>query len=261
MPRRRPYLQAAMKTSAFRILSLLSAALLASCSVVLDSQYGLRFEPVPQRAEPRTETANSAAPSPNDAVETTDVPYTNPTVAAEFAADVLAVDPTAEVAAQPERTEFAVQRITEPATETSEHIAVDQNTAENQIWPRKKPERSMAWAWVLWAIPAVLKLVAAGGLLLNFGAHWYYLGNRRKGIRRTMVWALTLVITSMVYFLAVVLSLDLTAALLAIFLLIPLAVIQIITLVTDFFALQKMAAKRARRASRGNRGNRGQTIT
>jgi hypothetical protein len=32
-------------------------------------------------------------------------------------------------------------------------------------------------------------------------------------------------------------------------------------MVTDFFALQKIAAKRARRANRGNRSNRKQTIT
>jgi hypothetical protein len=246
---------------ASRFLSLLTLALFASCSVVLDSQYGLRFEPIPQRAEPRTESANGAIPSPHFAVETPGVPYTNPTVAAEFAADVLAVNPMTEAVEQPEWTEFAVQRITEPAAEAYEQTAVDQYTAVDQIWPRKKPERSMTWAWVLWAIPALLTLAAAGGLLLNFGAHWYYLGNRRKGIMRTIVWALTLVVTSMVYFFAAVLSLDLVAALLAIFLLIPLAVIQIVTMVTDFFALQKIAAKRARRANRGNRSNRKQTIT
>ena len=58
----------------------------------------------------------------------------------------------------------------------------------------------------------------------------------------------------MVYFFAAVLSLDLAAALLAIFLLIPLAVIQIITMVNDFFALQKIAVKRARRANRSKHG-------
>jgi hypothetical protein len=245
-----------MKTSAFRILSLLSAALLASCSVVLDSQYGLRFEPIPQRAEPRTETANAAAPSPHYAAEAPGVAAGQPTVAVEFAADMWAVDPATEAVAQPEHTEFTVQRVAEPTNEAYEHTAVDQNTAED--WPRKKPERDMTWAWVLWAIPAVLTLVAAGGLLLNFGAHWYYLGNRRKGMARTIIWALTLVVTSMVYFLAATLGLNLAAALLAIFLLIPLAVIQIITMVTDFFALQKIAAKRARRSTRSNRG---QTIT
>jgi hypothetical protein len=119
----------------------------------------------------------------------------------------------------------------------------------------------MTWAWVLWAIPVVLVLAAAGGLLLNFGAHWYYLGNRRKGIMRTIVWALTLAVSSMVYFFAAVLGLNVAAALIAILLLVPLMVIQIVTMITDFFALQKIAAKRARRANRGNRSNRKQTIT
>lgn len=243
---------------ASRILSLLTLALLASCSVVLDSQYGLRFEPIPQRAEPRAETPNAAAPSPQYAVEAPGVAAGQPTVAVEFEADMWAVDPTSEAVAQPEWAEFEVHNILEPATEAYEQTAMDQNTAEDPTWPRKKPERNMTWAWVLWAIPAVLTLVAAGGLLLNFGAHWYYLGNRRKGMARTIVWALTLVVTSMVYFLVATLGLNLVAALLAIFLLIPLAVIQIITMVTDFFALQKIAAKRARRATRSNRG---QTIT
>jgi hypothetical protein len=244
---------------ASRILSLLTLALLASCSVVLDSQYGLRFEPIPQRAEPRTETANAAAPSPHYAAEAPGAPYTNPTVAVEFAADMWAVDPMTEAVAQPEQTEFAVQRIAEPTNEAYEHTAVDQNTAED--WPRKKPERDMTWAWVLWAIPAVLTLVAALGLFLNFGAHWYYLGNYRKAKARTVVWALTLAVFSLMYFLAGSLGLFVAAGYLAIFLFVPLAVIQIITMVTDFFALQKIAAKRARRANRGNRGNRGQTIT
>jgi len=261
MPAGPPYLQTSIHTMASRILPLLTAALLASCSVVLDSQYGLRFEPIPQRAEPRTESTTAATPSPDYAVEVPGLPYTNPTVAVEFAADMLAVDPTTEAVAQPEWTEFAVQRIMEPAAEAGVQMDLPTKEANDEAWPRKKPERSMTWAWVLWAIPAVLTLVAAGGLLLNFGAHWYYLGNRRKGMARTIVWALTLVVTTMVYFFAGVLSLNLAAALLAIFLLIPLAVIQIITMVTDFFALQKIAAKRARRANRGNGSNRKQTIT
>jgi len=42
MPRRRPYLKTSIDSMAFRILSLLTLALLTSCTVVLDSQYGLR---------------------------------------------------------------------------------------------------------------------------------------------------------------------------------------------------------------------------
>ncbi len=253
MPRCQPYLITSIDSMAFRILSLLTLALLTSCTVVLDSQYGLRFEPIPQRVEPRTESAAATIPAPNYAVETPGVPAPYPMVDVEFAADVLAVDPMADEVAQPEWSELTIQHVAEPA-EAYEQMAVSQNNAEDETWPRKKPEGSMTWAWILWAIPAVLTLVAASGLLLNFGAHWYYLGNRRKGKARTIIWALTLVVSSMVYFFAAVLSLDLAAALLAIFLLIPLAVIQIITMVNDFFALQKIAVKRARRANRSKRG-------
>jgi amino acid transporter len=96
------------------------------------------------------------------------------------------------------------------------------------------------------AIPAALVLFAAGGLLLNFGAHWYYLGYRRKGMSKTIVWAITLIVFSVVVFLSSVLGMNLLAGLLAFILLVPLAVIQIIGLVKDFFALQKIANKKAR---------------
>ena len=264
MPAGPPYLQTSIHSMASRILSLLTLALFASCSVVLDSQYGLRFEPIPQRAEPRTESTTAANSAPSFAAETPSGPEHVLNSAAGPIETPFAAAPDvalAPAASEGTWTEFAAPSFVEPATEAITQFEVAQDFAEDEAWPRKKPERSMTWAWVLWAIPVVLVLAAAGGLLLNFGAHWYYLGNRRKGIMRTIVWALTLVVTSMVYFFAAVLSLDLVAALLAIFLLIPLAVIQIVTMVTDFFALQKIAAKRARRANRGNRSNRKQTIT
>ena len=104
----------------------------------------------------------------------------------------------------------------------------------------------MTVAWVLWAITAILVLFAAGGLLLNFGAHWYYLGYHRKGMAKTIVCAITLAVLSVVVFLSSALGMNLLAALIALILLVPLGIIQIIGLVKDFFALQKIANKKAR---------------
>ena len=98
---------------------------------------------------------------------------------------------------------------------------------------------------------AFLTLFAAGGLGLNFGAHWYYLGEKRKGMRRTVIWALTLVAFSVVYLFSKIAALKLLALLLVIFVLVPLIVIQIVGLVKDFFALQKIGVKMARRSQRG----------
>lgn len=217
---------------------------LSACSVKFDAQYGIRFEAGKIEASPKPqghETLELAAPNhvsfyevSNDelSTSTSSLPidgFSNPTNKADDAFML----PYENV---PEQTQHDALQPAE--NEVTDVAAV--------IWPNKKPERNMTVAWVLWAIPAVLLLFAGGGLLLNFGAHWYYLGNYRKGITRTVIWALTLAAFSIVVFFANALGLTLLASLIALVLLLPLAVVQIIGLVNDFFALQKIANKKAR---------------
>jgi hypothetical protein len=144
---------------------------------------------------------------------------------------------------------FAPEGSTETHLEPAGTATVPE--AERDEWPTKKPEPNMTVAWILWGTVAFLTLFAAGGLGLNFGAHWYYLGQKRKGMRRTVIWALTLVAFSIVYLFSKIAALELLAVLLGIFVLFPLVAIQIVGLVKDFFALQKLGAKMARRAQRG----------
>ena len=226
------------------LLLLTSIFSLGACSLQFDSQYGIRFEPAKIEAD-----ASRAQPHLAEEWTSPALAYSAPETAPE------ARSAPAEMIA--EANYFASESQFEPLPileSLDESIVVEpifaveseQTTAAAATWPKKKPERNMTVAWVLWAIPAALVLFAASGLLLNFGAHWYYLGYRRKGMSKTIVWAITLAVFSVVVFLSSVLGMNLLAGLLAFILLVPLAVIQIIGLVKDFFALQKIANKKAR---------------
>lgn len=217
---------------------------LGACSLQFDSQYGIRFEPAKIEADASRAQTHSAGEwaSPMH-------PYSAPETAPEFWSapnELIAEANTIAVEEQVAQLPASESRIESEAPDAVPSIEAEQTTAASAVWPKKKPERSMTVAWVLWAIPAVLVLFAAGGLLLNFGAHWYYLGYRRKGMAKTVVWALTLAVSTLVLFFANVLGMNLLAALIALILLLPLAVIQIVGLVKDFFALQKIANKKAR---------------
>jgi hypothetical protein len=226
------------------LLLLTSLFSLGACSLQLDSQYGIRFEPAkieadasrdqPRLAEEWTSPA-LAYSAPETAPEAWSAPAEMIAEANYFASEEL----DAALPALESRTESE-------ATDPVPTVESEQTTAAAATWPKKKPERNMTVAWVLWAIPAILVLFAAGGLLLNFGAHWYYLGYHRKGMAKTIVWAITLAVLSVVVFLSSALGMNLLAALIALILLVPLGVIQIIGLVKDFFALQKIANKKAR---------------
>jgi hypothetical protein len=226
------------------LLLLTSIFSLGACSLQFDSQYGIRFEPAkieadasraqPHLAEEWTSPA-LAYSAPETAPEASSAP-------AEMIAEANYFANEEQVAALPAFESRTESKATDPVPT----VESAQTTAAAAAWPKKKPERNMTVAWVLWAIPAVLVLFAAGGLLLNFGAHWYYLGYRRKGMAKTIIWAITLAVFSVVVFLSSALGMNVLAALIALILLLPLAIIQIVGLVKDFFALQKIANKKAR---------------
>ncbi len=245
-----------------RLLPLALLATLASCSVLLDSQYGIRLEPLPRG--PRSDAQSIESVSPREAAVASEAAIPNEAAMASVdAPPAFSTDaPLASAADSPNGAGldgvaptlrhdvfFAPEGSTETHLEPAGTATVPE--AERDEWPTKKPEPKMIVAWILWGTVAFLTLFAAGGLGLNFGAHWYYLGQKRKGMRRTVIWALTLVAFSIVYLFSKIAALELLAVLLGIFVLFPLVVIQIVGLVKDFFALQKLGAKMARRAQRG----------
>lgn len=238
---------------ASRILPLLTAALLASCSVVLDSQYGLRFEPIPHRAEPHNESSIAAAPTPNFSVETTSVQeHVLQSMDGPNFNQLLVDSPTTAfdpVTAAQEWTERAAPDFVKPAADALEHGAVHYDSAEDETWPSKKPERSMTWAWVLWAVPAVLVLAQFTGFALMFGAHWYYLGKMRRARTATLIWALTMAVF-IVFSVFKTLELNFLAGLIGFVGLLPLIVIMLYRLIADVILLSKMASKQARRSAK-----------
>jgi hypothetical protein len=227
-------------------LTLLAVTALTSCSIQLDSQYGIRFEPAKIEAE-----ASRTPPHSADEWTSSTPTYSAPETAPESWSATSFEQIGFELPTASQRVNYEVATPFEPRTSVETEAEVQTIEPENAgivaaAWPKIKPERSMNVAWVLWAIPAVLILLAGGGLLLNFGAHWYYLGYRRKGMAKTVVWALTLAVFSLVVFFASVLGMNLLAALIALILLLPLAVIQIVGLVKDFFALQNIVDQKVR---------------
>ncbi len=231
------------------LLLLTSIFSLGACSLQLDSQYGIRFEPAKieadaSRAQPHSADEWASPLHPYSAPETAPEVWSAP---AETVVETNYFASESHIAPLPNMESLDESIVAEPifAVEPEQTTAVAVAAAAT-TWPKKKPERNMTVAWVLWAIPAILVLFAAGGLLLNFGAHWYYLGYHRKGMAKTIVWAITLAVLSVVVFLSSALGMNLLAALIALILLVPLSVIQIIGLVKDFFALQKIANKKAR---------------
>jgi hypothetical protein len=225
-----------------RNLLLLTAFIaLSACSVQLDSQYGFRIQAGKIEAgsrSNRTVSAELAAPT-----EVASIGYQED-LSFELNRSFVEVQtyaPVSEIMVEPTQLNasgdaFSNAEWTQPISESFEGF--------ESTWPNKKPQRSMTVAWILWAIPTVLILLAGVGFLLNFGAHWYYLGNFKKAIARTLVWAMTLVVFSIVVFFASTLGLELLASLIALVFLIPLGVIHIIGIAKDFFALQKMAKNR-----------------
>ena len=230
------------------LLLLTSLFSLGACSLQFDSQYGIRFEPAKieadaSRAQPRLAEEWTSPALAYSAPETAPESWSAP---AEMLAEANYFASESHFAPLPNFKSLDDSIVDEPIFVVESEQTTAAAVTSAAPWPKKKPQRNMTVAWVLWAITAILVLFAAGGLLLNFGAHWYYLGYHRKGMAKTIVWAITLAVFSVVVFLSSALGMNLLAALIALILLVPLGVIQIIGIVKDFFALQKIANKKAR---------------
>ena len=236
-----------MKPYPFSALAL-AVAVLASCSITKDAQRGISFEFQQlhqgrhSEAGARSEAATAKAGVPaqyqgqESAQETalagegmglylTTPEFVDPTVGAHDHLD----EPNEEVESMNQATLIQESDIPSPVTPAFE-AAVD--------------EPSILKAWIMWGIPVLLMFFGIG-FLLNFGLHWYYLGKMRRASKSTYIWSLTLS-ASLVAAVLKWLELNILAALVVIFVLLPLVAIQLIRVIKDASLLNKMAKRAAR---------------
>jgi hypothetical protein len=112
------------------------------------------------------------------------------------------------------------------------------------------PQKNMLRAWIMWGVPVFLMLFGIG-FVLNIGVHWYYLGKNRRAQSATRIWSLTLV-SFVALGLLSALGMEVLAGVLFVFLVIPLAAIQLIRAVKDASLLHKMSKQSARKDRRGS---------
>ena len=236
-----------MKPYPFSALAL-AVAVLASCSITKDAQRGISFEFQQlhqgrhSEAGARSEAATAKAGVPaqyqgqESVLETAlagegmelylaTPEFVDPTVGANDHLD----EPNEEVESMNQATLIQESDIPSPVTPAID-AAVD--------------EPSILKAWIMWGIPVLLMFFGIG-FLLNFGLHWYYLGKMRRASKSTYIWSLTLS-ASLVAAVLKWLELNILAALVGIFVLLPLVAIQLIRVIKDASLLNKMAKRAAR---------------
>ncbi len=237
-----------MKTFPFTALALASAVL-ASCSITKDAQRGISFEfqhlhqgrhneagtrseatnakaGVPAQYQEQESAQESALVGEGMALHLTLPEWVDPAVGANDYLD----EPNEELEA-----------ITPPAL-------IQESESSSSVTPTidaAMDEPSILKAWIMWGIPVLLMFFFGIGFLLNFGLHWYYLGKMRRASKSTYIWALTLS-ASLVAAILNWLELSILAALVGIFVLLPLVAIQLIRVIKDASLLNKMAKRAAR---------------
>ncbi len=237
-----------MKTFPFTALAL-SAAVLASCSITKDAQRGISFEfqhlhqGRHNEAGTRSEATNAKAGVPAQ--------YQEQESAQESA---LVGEGMALHLTLPEWVDPAVganDYLDEPNEELEamdQAALIQESESPSSVTPTidaAMDEPSILKAWIMWGIPVLLMFFFGIGFLLNFGLHWYYLGKMRRASKSTYIWALTLS-ASLVAAILNWLELSILAALVGIFVLLPLVAIQLIRVIKDASLLNKMAKRAAR---------------
>ena len=236
-----------MKTFPFTALAL-AAAVLASCSVTKDAQRGISFEfqhlhqgrHGEAGARSEATTAKAGAPSQHKGQES----------AQETA---LADEGMGLHLTIPELVDPAVgsnDYFDEPNEELEamdQAALIQESESPSSVTPdidAAMDEPSILKAWIMWGIPVLLMFFGIG-FLLNFGLHWYYLGKMRRASKSTYIWSLTLS-ASLVAAVLKWLELNILAALVGIFVLLPLVAIQLIRVIKDASLLNRMAKRAAR---------------
>ncbi len=236
-----------MKSFPYTALAL-AAAVLASCSITKDAQRGISFEfqhlhqgrqsdhgtrseaptaksGVPAQYQEQESAQESALVGEGMALHLTLPEWVDPAVGANDYLD----EPNEELEAMDQAA--LIQESESPSSVTP---AID----------AAMDEPSILKAWIMWGIPVLLMFFGIG-FLLNFGLHWYYLGKMRRASKSTYIWSLTLS-ASLVAAVLKWLELNILAALVGIFVLLPLVAIQLIRVIKDASLLNKMAKRAAR---------------
>jgi hypothetical protein len=236
-----------MKSFPYTALAL-AATVLASCSITKDAQRGISFEfqhlhqgrqsdhgtrseaptakaGVPAQYQEQESAQETALAGEGMGLYTTTPEFVHPTLGANDYLD----GPTEEV-------EFMDQAALNQESDSPSPVTPAFEAAVD--------EPSILKAWIMWGIPVLLMFVGIG-FLLNFGLHWYYLGKMRRASKSTYIWSLTLS-ASLVAAVLNWLELSILAALVGIFVFLPLVAIQLIRVIKDANLLNKMAKRAAR---------------
>lgn len=240
-----------MKTCSFATLAL-AAIVLASCSITKDAQHGIsiEFQDLNKRRHSDASTRPAAATAPIGAGIQQLAHYAEQESALESAlvGEGMELYPTSSDFSAP--LGDAHDYLDGPNEELEAMVPsalIHESDRPSPLTPAFEAamdEPSILKAWIMWGIP-VLLMFSVIGFLLNFGLHWYYLGKMRRASKSTYIWALTL---SASLFAAVLnwLELSILAALVGIFVLLPLVAIQLIRVIKDASLLNKMAKRAAR---------------
>ena len=236
-----------MKPCPFTALAL-AAAVLASCSITKDAQRGISFEFQQLHQGGRSDRGTgSEAPTAKAGVP---AQYQGQESAQEFA---LAGEGVGLHLTLPEWVDPEVganDYFDEPNEELEamdQAALIQESESPSSVTPAidaAMEEPSILKAWIMWGIPVLLMFFGIG-FLLNFGLHWYYLGKMRRASKSTYLWSLTLS-ASLVAAVLKWLELNILAALVGIFVLLPLVAIQLIRVIKDASLLNKMAKRAAR---------------
>ena len=236
-----------MKTFPFTALAL-AAAVLASCTITKDAQRGISFE-FQQLHQGRHNEAGTRSEATTDKAGVS-AQYQEQESAQESA---LVGEGMALHLTLPEWVDPAVganDYFDEPNEELEamdQAALIQESESPSSVAPAFEAavdEPSILKAWIMWGIPVLLMFFGIG-FLLNFGLHWYYLGKMRRASKSTYIWSLTLS-ASLVAAVLKWLELNILAALVVIFVLLPLVAIQLIRVIKDASLLNKMAKRAAR---------------
>ena len=228
----------------------LAAAILASCAITKDAQRGISFE-FQQRYQGRPSNVRSQAAAVN-----TNESNQQP-VQEEAQESVL----ESALAGEGLGLYLTIPEFVDPTVGANDYLdgpkiemeSIDQapmiqeSNSPSPVTPAidaAEDEPSILKAWIMWGIPVLLMFFGIG-FLLNFGLHWYYLGKMRRASKSTYIWSLTLS-ASLVAAVLNWLELSILAALVGIFVLLPLVAIQLIRVIKDASLLNKMAKRAAR---------------
>ena len=236
-----------MKNYPFTALAL-AATILASCSITKDAQRGISFEfqQLHHRGHneagtgPEAATAKAGVPAQYQVQESAlETVFTGEGLGLYLTIPEF-VDPTLDANDYLDGPKIEMESIAQaPMVQESDSpspVTPAINAAED--------EPSILKAWIMWGIPVLLMFFGIG-FLLNFGLHWYYLGKMRRASKSTYIWSLTLSATLVAAVLNW-LELSILAALVGIFVLLPLVAIQLIRVIKDASLLNKMAKRAAR---------------